>query len=34
LVCACKTKENDGEHFRHVCKNGPIFNAKEVVFDG
>lgn len=34
LVCACKTKEKDGEHHRHVCKNGPVFNAREVVFDG
>nr|MCR4926237.1 dihydroorotate dehydrogenase electron transfer subunit [Clostridiales bacterium] len=30
LVCACKTKEKDGEHYRHVCKDGPIFNAEEV----
>lgn len=32
LVCACKTKEADGEHYRHVCKDGPIFDSKEVVW--
>lgn len=34
LVCACKTHEQDGEHMRHVCKNGPVFDAKEVDFNG
>lgn len=34
LVCACKTHEADGEHMRHVCKNGPVFDAKEVDFGG
>ncbi len=34
LVCACKTHEKDGEHMRHVCKNGPVFDAKEVDFNG
>lgn len=32
LVCACKTREADGEHYRHVCKDGPVFDAKEVVW--
>lgn len=33
LVCACKVHaENSGEHFAHVCKDGPVFNAKEVIF--
>lgn len=32
LVCACKTKEADGEHYRHVCKDGPVFDAKEVAW--
>ena len=32
LVCACKTKEADGEHYRHVCKDGPVVDAKEVVW--
>lgn len=34
LVCACKTKEKDGEHYRHVCKCGPVFDSKEVVWNG
>lgn len=33
LVCACKTKDKSGEeHYSHVCKNGPVFDAKEVVW--
>ncbi len=32
LGCACKTKKNDEEYFAHVCKNGPVFNAEEVVW--
>ncbi|MBC8571002.1 dihydroorotate dehydrogenase electron transfer subunit [Zongyangia hominis] len=35
LVCACKTKTKDGEeNYSHVCKNGPVFDAQEVVFHG
>lgn len=34
LVCACKTHESDGAHMRHVCKNGPVFDAKVVDFGG
>ncbi len=35
LVCACKTKSGDGvEEYKHVCKNGPVFNAEEVVWNG
>lgn len=34
LACACKTHEKDGEHMRHVCKNGPVFDAREVDFNG
>lgn len=33
LVCACKTKKGEGTTFSHVCKDGPVFNAKEVIFD-
>ncbi len=33
LVCACKTKNKDGENFSHVCKDGPVFNAAEVFFE-
>ena len=33
LVCACRTKDKNGdEQFLHVCKNGPVFNAEEVVW--
>lgn len=32
LGCACKVKRNDEEYFVHVCKNGPVFNAEEVVW--
>lgn len=31
LVCACKGA--DGKQ-RHVCKDGPVFDSKEVRFDG
>ena len=30
LVCACKT--SDGA-YRHVCKDGPVFDAREVNWD-
>ncbi len=32
LVCACKTKHKDKEKFSHVCKDGPVFKAEEVVW--
>ena len=33
LVCACRTKDADGnEQYLHVCKNGPVFNAQEVIW--
>lgn len=31
LVCACKTKLNGEEGYTHVCKNGPVYNAEEVI---
>ena len=34
LVCAVKVRKNGGEVMQHVCKNGPVFNAEEVVFHG
>lgn len=35
LVCACKMKLANGEiHAAHVCKDGPVFNAKEVAWNG
>lgn len=33
LVCACKTVKNGEEYFAHVCKDGPVFKADEVVFE-
>ena len=32
LGCACRTKRNDEEYFAHVCKDGPVFNAEEVLW--
>ena len=35
LVCACGLKLRDGEQgvrYGHVCKDGPVFDAKEVVW--
>ena len=34
LVCACKTRAEDGqENYAHVCKDGPVFEAQSVVFE-
>ena len=34
LVCAVKLLDENGEpYYGHVCKNGPVFSSKEVVFD-
>lgn len=32
LGCACRTMKNDEEYFAHVCKDGPVFNAEEVLW--
>lgn len=32
LVCACKTQKDGKEHMAHVCKDGPVFSAEEVVW--
>ena len=34
LVCAVKVRKDGEEIMQHVCKNGPVFNAEEVVFGG
>ena len=34
LGCACKIMRVGREQFLHVCKDGPVFDAKEVRFDG
>ncbi len=35
LVCACKTKADNEEGFvhSHVCKDGPVFDANEVIWE-
>lgn len=32
LGCACKVKTETGEKYRHVCKNGPVFDAQTIVW--
>lgn len=33
LVCACRTIRDGEEYYAHVCKDGPVFEGEEVVFD-
>ena len=33
LVCACKTKYGDEWEYSHVCSDGPVFNATEIMFE-
>ncbi len=33
LVCACRTIRSGEEYYAHVCKDGPVFNSEEVIFD-
>lgn len=33
LVCACRTIRDGKEYYAHVCKDGPVFSSKEVLFD-
>lgn len=30
LVCACKVKTNNSYIYKHVCRDGPVFDAKEI----
>jgi len=32
LVCACATRIDGKDHMSRVCKDGPVFNAEEVVW--
>ncbi len=32
LVCACRVKKNGEERFGHVCKDGPVFDSREVMW--
>ena len=34
VVCSCMTIRNGEEYYARVCKDGPVFNAEEVKFDG
>lgn len=34
LVCACRLVKDGEEFLGHVCKDGPVFDSKEVKFDG
>ncbi len=34
VVCSCMTVRNGKEHYSRVCKDGPVFDAKEVKFNG
>ncbi|MBQ8975541.1 MAG: dihydroorotate dehydrogenase electron transfer subunit [Oscillospiraceae bacterium] len=32
LVCSCATRKNGVEHMSRVCKDGPVFDAREVIW--
>ena len=34
LVCVCRTVKDGKEILSHVCKDGPVFDSKEVDFNG
>lgn len=34
LVCVCRTVKDGKEIFSHVCTDGPVFDGKEVDFNG
>lgn len=34
VVCSCMTVRNGKEFYSRVCKDGPVFNAEEVKFNG
>lgn len=34
LVCACRIHTPQGDRYLHVCKDGPVFQAEEVCWDG
>ena len=31
VVCACRIKQGDDEYIKRVCKDGPVFDGREVV---
>lgn len=34
VVCSCMTVRNGKEYYARVCKDGPVFDSKEVKFNG
>jgi dihydroorotate dehydrogenase electron transfer subunit len=32
LVCACRTKKDGADMMSRVCSDGPVFDAREVVW--
>ena len=34
VVCSCMTVRNGQEYYARVCKDGPVFDSKEVKFNG
>lgn len=32
LVCACKVKHNDDYEYERICREGPVFNAENIIF--
>jgi dihydroorotate dehydrogenase electron transfer subunit len=34
LGCACKLRKDGREYYGHVCKDGPVFDYKSVVWEG
>lgn len=33
LVCACKTKKDHDFEYKRCCKDGPVFDAREVIWE-
>ena len=33
LVCACRKKDGDDFTYTHVCKEGPVFNGRDIMFE-
>lgn len=31
LVCACKVRDGDDDNYAHVCKDGPVFPAQNLI---
>lgn len=33
LVCSCHVRQKSGDTYKRVCTDGPVFDAREVIFD-